>query len=161
MCDGYTREELLARTLAIIEQHGWMVQFVEPGRTSPAFAYTVGLTRFHDHPELLVSGLTAEHSAGLLNELGRHVRDGHRFTAGDVIVSDSPHRYRVLRVNDPRRLAVAQEIYSARGAVLVSGLQVVWSNHEGQWPWDSTWVDGRRLQHILGHPRRPGSSWAG
>ncbi|WP_324652652.1 DUF4262 domain-containing protein [Georgenia sp. H159] len=156
ICDGWTWEEVLARHREVIEQHGWTIQFVEghPGR--PSFAYTVGLTRFHDHPELLVSGTCERDAAVVLDPLAQHVRDGHRFTAGDVIASVSPHRYRLVRVNDPRHLAVAQLVYGQRGATPVPGLQVVWSNHDGQWPWDPAWADGRRRQPLFGHTRWPG-----
>lgn len=156
ICDGWTWEELLTEHLAVIERHGWTIQGVEGGRGRRPFAYTVGLTRFHDHPELVVSGLPHEDACGLLDGLGEHVRDGHRFAAGDVVVSSSRHRFRLLRVNDPRRLVVAQEIYGLRGAKLVPGLQVVWSNHDGRWPWDPAWPDGRRRQTLFGHTRRPG-----
>lgn len=152
MCDGWTREEVLARGLELIERHGWMVQHVEAGRACPAFAYTVGLTRFHDHPELLISGASPDDAATMLGGLAAHVREGHRFAAGQVVVSMSPHRYRMIRVNDPGHLAIAQEIYG-RGGRSVPGLQLVWSNHEGRWPWDPAWADGRRLQRLYGHTR--------
>lgn len=155
MCDGRRLKEMLEHNLEIIERLGWMVQYVEPSRSSLAFAYTVGLTRFHDHPELLISGATAEDSCWFLNGLGHHVREGHRFAAGDVIATMSPHRYRLIRVNDPTRLATAQMIYGQVGRP-ITGLQLVWSNHEGQWPWDPAWEDGRRRQKLFGHTRWPG-----
>lgn len=155
ICDGWTWEEVLDHDLEMIDRHGWMIQFVEAGRSSLAFAYTVGLTRFHDHPELLVSGATQQEAAAMLNGLGQHVREGHRFAAGDVVATMSPHRYRLIRVNDPSHLVTAQQIYG-QGGKTVPGLQVVWSNHDGQWPWDPAWADARRVQKLFGHTRWPG-----
>ncbi len=153
-CDGWSDEEIRQWYLDTIEEVGWALCAVEAGPSSPPFTYTVGLTRFHDHPELVMSGLSGPDAAPLLNELGQHVREGHRFRAGDVITSFSSHRYQVLRVNDPRRLAMAQEIYGLRGAKPVQGLQVVWSNHDGQWPWDPAWADGLAAQALYGRPFR-------
>lgn len=156
-CDGWSDEDIRQWYLETIQEVGWALCGVERGPNSPPFSYTVGLTRFHDHPELVMSGLDGPDAQPLLNELAAHVREGHRYRAGDVITSFSSHRYQVLRVNDPRRLAMAQEIYGLRGARPVHGLQVVWSNHAGQWPWDPAWADGRRTQQIFGKPLRAGA----
>ncbi|WP_127131119.1 DUF4262 domain-containing protein [Georgenia sp. SYP-B2076] len=153
MCQGWTREQVLELYVEKIRNDGWTIVTVEGDRARPPLSYTVGLTRFHDHPELVMSGLTAEHASKELDELARHVEDGHRYSAGDVIMSFSPHRYSLLRVNDPRRLTIAQEVYGLGGAKIVPALQVVWSNHDGQWPWDRAWHGGLKVQQVFGRPR--------
>lgn len=154
MCQGWTREQVRELYVEQIAEHGWTTVSVEGGRDRPPMTYTVGLTRFHDHPELVVSGLVPEDASPRLGELAAHVRDGHRYAAGDVITSFGPHRFRLLRVNDPRRLVFAQEIYGMGGARVVPGLQVVWSDHAGRWPWDPTWEHGGAQQQLFGRPRR-------
>lgn len=153
-CEGRTLEEVRQHYLELIEVHGWAVCGVEGG-TEPPFAYTVGLTRFHGHPELLVSGLELTDATGLLNEVGETVREGVRLQAGGVMTwDDHDHRLVLLRVRDPDRLVYAQEIYRT-AAGPVPALQVVWSDHDGRLPWDAGWSGGRRRQVLYGG-RPPG-----
>ncbi|WP_345214515.1 DUF4262 domain-containing protein [Georgenia halophila] len=136
-------EEIEVRQRALIEEHGWMVQTVEPEPDTVPFAYTVGLTRYHDHPELLVSGLPAEVAGPVLNQMGRQVREGERFTAGDVLVKDGTELFFVLLpVEDPYEMVTAQEIYNDDGARPVPGLQMVWSDAYGRLPWEEQWLGG-------------------
>lgn len=153
-CDGWTPEEIRQWYLDTIEWRGWAICGVEAGEVVPPFAYTVGLTRYRDHPELLISGLEGEDAAGVLNSLAEHVREGHRYAAGDVVASTSAHRYQLLRVSNRARLAKAQDIYAEGGARLVDGLQVVWTNHEGLWPWDPRWTTRHTDQELFGRPLR-------
>ncbi len=60
MCDGQSVEEFVAGVAADIERIGWSVIAVDSERGRPGYAYTVGLTRYHGHPELIVSGLDAD-----------------------------------------------------------------------------------------------------
>ncbi|MBW8711109.1 MAG: DUF4262 domain-containing protein, partial [Mycobacterium sp.] len=67
-CDNTngTTEEYLDELRATIRIHGWAVQSVEDDRLP--FAYTIGL---HDRglPELLVTGLSPQPAARLLNDV--------------------------------------------------------------------------------------------
>ena len=56
-CDGWSDEEIHQWYLDTIDRQGWAVCAVGAGAATPPFAYTVGLTRFHDHPELVMSGV--------------------------------------------------------------------------------------------------------
>ena len=55
-----------------IDRYGWAIQYVEPGRTAPSFAYTVGLSRYAE-PELVVTGMRQERAGALLNKMAAHV----------------------------------------------------------------------------------------
>lgn len=60
------------------------VQGVFAGEGAPAFAYTVGLYKnFGEHPELITMSACYGPNAlgGLLNDLGRQIREGRRFDA--------------------------------------------------------------------------------
>lgn len=152
MCEGKTAAEVRQRYLDLVEQHGWAVCGVEGG-AEPPFAYTIGLTRFHGHPELLVSGLDLREATGLLNDVGEDVRDGVRLQAGDFMTwDDTDQRLVIVQVSNPGRLVYAQEIYRTPGRP-VPALQVVWSDHDGSLPWDQGWTGGRRRQVLYG--RRP------
>ena len=60
-CDNpqATEADYEARMWDKIDRFGWAIQYIEPSRTSPPWAYTVGLT-LHRKPELVVMGLRAQ-----------------------------------------------------------------------------------------------------
>ncbi|WP_165962679.1 DUF4262 domain-containing protein [Occultella glacieicola] len=134
-CQGLTDAEVRAHYLDLIEEHGWAICNVGPGPVSPPMAYTIGMTRFHGHPELLISGLDPSDAAPVLNDLAAEVRDGHAFVVGDVIGAGRPHPYRVIEVWSPRRLVWAQEIYGGPNRRVIPAFQFVWADHDGRWPW--------------------------
>ena len=76
MCEDprLTPADMRARMFAIIEKHGWMIQFVESEPGFESFGYTVGLTVWN-LPELYVEGLTAARTAELLNAAARELID--------------------------------------------------------------------------------------
>lgn len=151
-CDGWTHEEVLDKIRDDIGEWGWSVVAVEGDGGEPPFAYTVGLTRFHGHPELLVSGLDQRPAAVLLNGLADEVAAGRRFAAGEVLPRvPERHACLMVRVTSPGRLVVAQEVYGTRGLPAVPALQAAWADCSGAWPWQ-TW-DGRRRQRLYGRPR--------
>jgi uncharacterized protein DUF4262 len=134
-----------------IEQFGWSIVAVGRSRTQPAYGYTIGLTRFHGHPELLVTGLNESSTGSMLNQLGAEVRAGQRFRAGDLQERDGGRWFQFISVHNPRRLIHAQEMYAAKGD-LVPALQVVYSTPQGRWPWQRGCPGGRRGQPLFGKP---------
>lgn len=154
-CAGWSPEQIREKFVRDIDNHGWSVCAVGPGGGHPSFAYTLGLTRYHGHPELVVSGFAATEAMTFLNDAGEQVRRGRRFTAGEVLETPTPYRVHTVAVADPRRLVMAQEIYRADGGPLVRGLQLVWTNPDGRWPWDPRWAEAHRAQEVFGRPIAP------
>ncbi len=76
MCDDpkLTLADLRAQMFAIIEECGWMIQYVESEPGHEGFGYTVGLTVWN-LPELYVEGLDAQQTASLLNAAARELID--------------------------------------------------------------------------------------
>jgi hypothetical protein len=151
ICRGQAPEEFRATQREHIERFGWSIMAVEGDPVSAPFAYTIGLTRFHGHPELVVTGLDEIAGGQLLNALGEQVRAGRRHHAGQLIGLDDGRMLQLVRVNNPRRLVHAQDIYASE-AGLVPALQVVHSTAEGLWPWQRGWPGGRGRQPLYGRP---------
>ncbi|HEX2700310.1 MAG TPA: DUF4262 domain-containing protein [Acidimicrobiales bacterium] len=82
ICNGGTWDDVLLRKHLAIESHGWSYTAVmsDPGRA--CWTYTVGLTSSFDHPELVITGVTPEIAAGLIEELCLRVADGDSLLAG-------------------------------------------------------------------------------
>ena len=151
ICQGQTREEMLSVQKEHIERYGWSIVAVDGKPPQAPFAYTIGLTRFHGHPELLVTGVDAVSGGALLNALGEEVRGGRRHCPGHLIELQDGRLLQFVRVNNPRRLLHAQDMYASE-AGLVPALQVVHSTPDGLWPWQYGCPGGRRSQPLYGLP---------
>jgi hypothetical protein len=70
------------KALDDVQLHGLhIVNVLEDGKL-PGFAYTVGLYRTFQHPEVLVYGLPQERAHQILNDLADNLRAGQRYVAG-------------------------------------------------------------------------------
>lgn len=150
--DGYV-EELKEG----IGEHGWMVQLVGPDEDTgdPEFAYTVGLTRFHDHPELIAVCLSGASAGHVLNQLGSLVRDGGRLAHGDVVPVPGGAPVVLLEVLDPSdRLYLADHVYLDPDGPPLRALQVVWADPRGHYPWQPGYDARPCTQLLLGPPPR-------
>lgn len=135
MCDGQTMEEFVAGVVEDIRTVGWAVVAVEDATGRHVHTYTVGLTRYHGHPELMVSGGDFHTAHHMLDALADSVRDGRRLAPGEALAQTVLGRECVLvEVADPTRLTLAQSVYG--GAAPVPALQVVWADEHGRWPWE-------------------------
>jgi len=100
MCDeGATLDEVRFDIHGIIERYGWFIQYVEVVPINRAWAYTIGLTAGWDHPELLVTGVTPQAAARVLNSLGEMVRAGRYFAPDDCLIHASAGRIRFSEVH--------------------------------------------------------------
>jgi hypothetical protein len=151
-CDGWSEREVLDWYRDTIKTMGWAIVAVQAEGPEAGFAYTVGLTRFHGHSELLVTGLKQNEQGAVLNDLGRQVSEGAWFRAGELLRVEHGRTFQFIQVDDPNILAEAQTIYSSSETGLVPALQVVYTDRRGRWPWDTGWPAGQRMQPLLGTP---------
>jgi hypothetical protein len=129
-------EDYLARVAAIMRDRGWAVQTVHGGAQAPPSAYTVGLTNFDHHPELVIVGVDHETAAAILDELSRRVQAGERLTAGQRLegLDETDYPMILLAVTDPAsHLVVARRLLGEE----LTALQVVWPDPDGRFPWDA------------------------
>lgn len=122
-----------------VEARGWQVVLFPSEGEVPAYAHTVGLSRSHQHPELVVVGLDEGDPDGVMHDLleaaAELVAGGARFeadTTDDALLEG--HRV-AFRAIGPRQagalLEVAREVLGAP----VEAVQVVWPDHRGLMPW--------------------------
>lgn len=139
-----TRAQLdafLERTRRTTHEHGFTV--IMTGEETPAgmlgLAYTVGLTA-HDHPELMMTGLSPDLMHYVLNKIGRIVLDDKTPIVERIpligIIEDHPVVPRALRPEAvSESLKVARALYGETHAV--RALRIVWPDAEGHFPWDA------------------------
>lgn len=144
---------------AILER-GWCIQIVAgQGHDAschhvdqgyrPPFAYTIGLTRYHDHPEIITFNLCTDHFLLTLNLLGEAVVRGEDVTRQEVLDRlFGEQRTRMLRVADSSaHLVVANAMYRVAGAAPIPALQLVWPDDQGRFPWQPGYTG---VQPVLG-----------
>ena len=129
--------------LPLVHQNGWAVQGVS-GRQP--FAYTVGLTDC-GLPELVITGMDDEAAATVLNAVARRVlradlEVGARVDLAGLVLE-------VVPVQRPElHLLTATALYGDD----VSGLQLVWPDDRGRYPWQVGHRSRRGGQAMLGRP---------
>lgn len=113
MCEdpSLTPADLRSDMFAMIDKHGWMIQYVEPEPGHEALAYTIGLTAL-DLPELCVNGLTPTASANLLNAVARGLVDG-RLGPCDIHPGPDGRQYLLGLKVDAGELLGAIEVFGA------------------------------------------------
>ncbi len=143
------------RLLADVSQRGWHAVVVAPEGPGPASAFSVGLFRSFDHPEVAVFGLAPEVLETAADRMARRVRDGERFDDGDlaegVIDGRSVAFRRIVPRHYPARLGYAVWYH---GGPRFPALQCVWANPDGHFPWDRWFPrELRDAQPVLFEPQ--------
>lgn len=155
MCDeGWPLEKVLHVYRKHIQHQGWAVVSLTPTPHQAAVSYTVGLTRLHGHPEVLVSGQPPEAAMLLLNVVAAAVRRGVRLQAGQVFPADDGALVQFAQVHDPGQLEHAQQVYASPLGP-VPALQAIWTDYEGHWPWSPGWPGTAADQPLFGDPVHP------
>jgi hypothetical protein len=141
-----TRQEYLAHMAGLIEQYGWAVQNVERSGAYPQWAYTVGLSA-QDEPELVVTGLPPERAAALLNSMASHVLHDASPRPGERIQLNTGRLLEIVELSEPSaHLHTATSLYGPH----VAGIQLVYADDRGHWPWEVGYRGGKGGQPVLG-----------
>ena len=148
MCDhpSATSEDYLGYMKALIRDHGWAVQAVEPDRVHPPYAYTVGLTQ-RGKPEIVVTGMRIQRAVRLLNDVAAHLLHAALPDPGEQVqLVDGPLIEFVTVEVPTAHLIVACELYGPG----VRALQIVHADDRGHWPWEIGYRGVRGGQPVLG-----------
>lgn len=117
--------------------YGWHVAGATADAGAPAWRYTVGLHRTHQHPEVVVSGLSHEVTEALLAAVVRHVRAGTRFEAGDAYDGILERYACAFRAVDRRWYTLyLPHAVAFYGGTRFPALQCLWPDRLGRFPWE-------------------------
>lgn len=130
-------KEVEKRLIKTVEKVGWQVSMIESDGYSPSFAYTVGLTKTFNHPEIIMIGLDVKIMGEILNIGGDLIKEGKRFELNKVY-SDFLNGY------DCKFVEVHKDYYSDYLGYSIwfnkgkdfRCYQLVWPNSEGKYPSD-------------------------
>src|SRR5688572_24743948 len=74
-----------------VDQVGWHVMKVLEDDKGPGFAYSIGLYKTFNHPEIIIVGLKLDLAHILINDIGEDIKKGLKFESGkfyDNILDD-------------------------------------------------------------------------
>lgn len=147
-CDNpqATEADSEARMWRFIDQSGWAIQYVEPDRTVPSLAYTIGLT-LYGKPELVVTGLRAQPAGQLLNGLAAHAMHANAPVPGSQVHLIGGPLIEFVELNHPTaHLFTASQMLGDK----YEAIQAVYADDRGHWPWELGFRGGRGGQPVLG-----------
>jgi len=132
-CEGLDDEKLLAD----VKDYGWQVIKILEKDETPGWAFSIGLYKNFNHPEVVVFGLNDEVAHFLINEIGEGIRAGKKF-AVDGLYSDLIDTYScTFRPVNPvwyhDFLGYANWFYESQN---YPALQCIWPDKQHRFPWD-------------------------
>ncbi len=153
-CDhpGSTYQDQIEHMRDLMIRHGWAVQGVEADRSRPPYAYTLGLTDC-GLPELVVTGMSLNRAAELLNGVAEHaVHTGPPVPGERIPLRRGPAIEVVELLNPDAHMPTAIALFGTE----FRALQLVWADSRGCWPWSAGFRGRRGGQPVLGPRTAPG-----
>ncbi len=124
---------------ADIELGGFSVAAIVGDETGCDWAYSIGLTRSYDHPELVVVGLEAPFAGAVIEVLSRRVAEGERLIPGSTVEFDGGLELRAHLV-DPLWCSrgdwfvLGREVMATWGERWPASIQLTWPDANGTFP---------------------------
>jgi hypothetical protein len=126
------------KVLDDVAQHGWHVMKVLEQSNSPGWAYSIGLYRTFNHPEIIVFGLNFDLMHSIINSVGNDVRSGKRCEDNrqysELIEAYSCMFKTVNLVWYYPFLAYANWFYKGMD---YPALQCIWPDKKSLYPWEA------------------------
>ena len=129
-----------------VEKHGWTVCLFEADTATPAFAYTIGLWKNFNQPELIVFGLPLDTMHAILNDVGDIIKAGNPLetaVGSFEILELHPVQFRRIDAdNIPDYFGYAQWFYDYEA---FPALQLFWTDKSGKFPWEPDFDESYQL----------------
>ena len=124
---------------ADIESGGHSVAAIVGDETGCDWAYSIGLTRSYDHPELVVVGLEAPFAGAVIEVLSRRVAEGEQLIPGSTVEVEGGLEFR-LHLVDPLWCSrgdwfvLGREVMATWGERWPTSIQLTWPDANGAFP---------------------------
>lgn len=126
------------QVLSNIAQYGWHVILIPEDDEGPAFAYSIGLHKSFNQPEVIVFGLPLETMHRIINVIGELARACIRLqdhdSSSDVLEGYDVVFRRVGAEHYREFFGYARRYYKGNNFPAV---QCIWPDAEGRYPWDA------------------------
>ena len=126
-----------AKVFTDVAKYGWHVVRVLEKSETPGWAFSIGMYRNFNHPEVVVFGLNGDLLHSVINSIGEDVRAGKRFEVDgkypDLIEEYSCTFKPVNPVWYYAFLGYANWFYENQDYPVV---QCIWPDRNGRYPWE-------------------------
>jgi len=133
------------KVISDVETFGWHVVLVSDDEEGPGFAFTIGLFRNYQHPEVIIFGIPHAVAHAVLNSVGEAVKAGTRLSSGDrkvEFLKDQTCAFVVFPRNSYEAyLGFARWFYKGNE---FPALQCVWPDSNGHFPWEAAAAESTR-----------------
>ncbi|MES2703536.1 MAG: DUF4262 domain-containing protein [Bacteroidota bacterium] len=133
-----------------VKTTGWFVMKVLASDYLPGFAYTIGLWKNYNHPEIISFGLTLDMLHAIINDAGEMVKDKKALNTY-VPYSDFLEKSDVQFIPvDPRSIRdyFGWAVWFNQGADFPA-MQMVWNDRNNKFPWDPEYQEEFKFRQPL------------
>ncbi|AZQ64016.1 DUF4262 domain-containing protein [Flammeovirga pectinis] len=128
-------EQLITKN---IKEHGYHLGVIDGDEYLPSFAFTIGLYKTYNHPEIIIFGLSKEVMQVALNTICQNIQKKTTYTTA-TDYSDILNKYpvqfvEVAKDNYFNYLDYCSYFYD--NTPNFPALQLVWTDKQGHFPWD-------------------------
>ena len=137
-----SKDDLLEQTKLNITKFGLQVITVASTNYSPSFAYSIGLTKSYNHPEIICFGLSNNLAQEIINDVADIVKNGEIIERGKIyfeIFKDI--RATFLDVDDrniPDYFGAGLNYYEKKE---FKALQLIWTDRNDKFPWEENFEE--------------------
>ena len=134
--------DLLEQTKSNIDKFG--LQVITVGSTSylPSFAYSIGLTKTYNHPEIICFGLPSKLGHAIINDVAEIIKKGETIQIGKTytkIFNNSRATFlKVDKRNIEDYFGVALNYYGNKD---FNALQLIWTDRNDKFPWEENFEE--------------------
>jgi len=137
-----SKHELLEQTKLNINKFGLQVIMVTETNYSPSFAYSIGLTRTYNHPEIICFGLPNKLGHEIINDVAEIIKSGEIIESGKIyseIFRNSRATFLTVdKRNIPDYFGAGLNYYQKEE---FNALQLVWADRNDKFPWEENFEE--------------------
>lgn len=146
-----THSDVEQKILDDVEKYGFHISVISQDEYLPGFAYTIGLTKTYNHPEIIIFGLKNEVMSEILNGLGDKIGKGQIYSQDreySDIVSNFPVKFiEVQKEHYQDYLGYGGWFYNSKFDF--SAYQLVWTDKNNKYPWDEGFNDNWKFKQPI------------
>ena len=137
-----SKESLLKQTIRNIDKYGLQVIIVSSTNYSSSFAYSIGLKRTYNHPEIICFGLSNDLGHEIINDVANIIENGEIIESGKIynnIFGNGRATFlKVDKRNIENYFGAALNYYEDEE---FSALQLIWTDRNDKFPWEESFEE--------------------
>ncbi|MEJ5055625.1 DUF4262 domain-containing protein [Sphingobacterium sp. MYb382] len=141
-CKCINKDDLLEQTKLNIEKFGLQVIMVTSTKYSSSFAYSIGLTKTFNHPEIICFGLPNNLAHEIINDIAKIVENGEIIENGKIYTNIFGNSQATFLKVDERNISnyfgAGINYYESEK---FNALQLIWTDRNDKFPWEENFEE--------------------